>query len=242
VMFFLGGFIVVYQMMQFFYKHFFGDTGYLMLTLPLRRLPLLTSKVIVAFVWLNFMLVIAAVVTHLLTRNGTNAMPSIIIISSLGLHELLAVLEINLTAMFFTLTLFFVITLANSSLFRWRVHSIVAVVAGFMYAALFFWLHAILAGRYMEEVISGWGRPVNRYIPGYGWRIFHYYSEVQQYSYTPFTFERRIVGLHVGRIPLCDNTSSFPVYFDLYRWGATLLLCVLAFFVTHYLLKKRASL
>ena len=220
--FLLCGIVTVAQVMQFFYKNFFDDTGYLMFTLPVKRLPLFASKVVVSFVWLNLMLLSAFIAGSILTSSFGG------IIDAISLELLNVLIEANLIAMFLTLTLYFVVTLANSSVRRWHIHRGIAVAVGFLYVWLFFWLYAALGERYIEWGTTSLGQ-VRRY------------DALGEYigTYDHFTINRPIVGLNVGRIPFGDGHHAF---FDIYRWGLGFIFCVVAFLVTYYLLKKRVSL
>jgi len=139
---FLCGAMAVFQMLQVFYRNFFSDTGYLTLTLPVSRFPLLVSKVIVTFVWFNFML--AAVIIAERTRDnafGYTLERSSSVIRYISNWRDFA--EINLVVLFAILLIFFVIALAHSSLWRWRVNSIVAAAVGALYVGISLW--AIIA-------------------------------------------------------------------------------------------------
>jgi len=222
------GLAAIVQILQFYYKNFFSDTGYLMLTLPVKRFTLLVSKVIVSVVWFNFMLLTAGVVSVIIVAVEPNFSR---MLDAISLRNIMNVVEVNIVALFFITALFFVVTLAFSNFGRWNIHSIIATGFGLLYAGLFFWLHATLGGRHREWVTveREWIAP---YFNAYGEEIGTHIMQGTS------SFYQSIVGTNIGRIPIGDLGD----YFDIYRWGISLALCVLAFFATYYLLTRRASL
>ena len=222
------GLAAILQLLQFYYKNFFDDTGYLMLTLPVKRFTLLVSKVVVSIVWFNFMLITAGIVAAIIAYIGPSFMG---MLAALNRRNIMTVVEINIVALFFIMLLFFVVTLAHSTIGRWNVHIFISAAAGFLYTGLFFWLHVTLGRRHRE-----WASAEREWLTTI-------YNEAGEYvgtqvSYSTHYFYQAIVGISVGRIPLGDRGD----YFDIYRWGISLVLCVLAFFVTYYLLKRRVGL
>ena len=225
---FFCGIIVIVQMMQFFNKNFFEDTGYLMFTLPVKRFHLFVSKVVVAFVWFNFILLTAYASSAIYSAHGIGRMMNDVF----SLLNIIALLEINLIAMLTTLTLFFVITLAHSKIWRWRIHSAIAALVGVSFLWLFFGVAIALSQRSFEvvTVVDSWPE---RVYDAYGMYMETYYH------YWPWSSNRPIVGLTVGRIRIGEGNFGF---FDIYRWGAGFAVCILLFIATYYLLKKRVSL
>jgi len=201
----------VIQILQFYYKNFFDDTGYLMLTLPVKRFGLLISKVAVSFVWVNFMLLTGAIMVLIFTFTRETNLWNLI--SNIGLRHIMIWVEMNIAALFFVTALFFAVTLANSVVGRWRINNIIAAAVGLLYIGLFFWLHVVIGGRHMEQVTN-----------------YHEFGTL--------SFYQAVVGINVGRIPIGDMGD----YFDIYSWGTSLALCIFAFCMTYYLLKRRASL
>ena len=226
------GVLAIFQVMQFFHKNFFDDTGYLMLTLPQKRFPLLASKVIVSFVWLNFMMLAAVLAVSIISASRFSLIGIINAVNPrtvTGLLNITWILDVTLVAMLIIVTLFFVITLAHSSLWRRRVHGLVAVAAGILYVLLYFGVYVVIGQRGIRLVrASG---PVSQYNA-----LGQYIGS--QYFYDSIYVYRRATGLNVGRIPIGDG----PLFFDIYRWGVGFALCVLAFFATYYLLKRHISL
>ena len=224
------GVLAVVQVLQFFHKNFFDDIGYLMLTLPQKRFSLLASKVIVSFVWLNFMLLTAVSAGAVLSASRfsfTGIINTVNPRTVTGLLNITTVLEINLIAMFIILTLFLVITLAHSSLWRRSVHGLVAVVAGMLYVWLYFLVYIAIGQRHIRVVRDEFSLPVRQY------------NALGEYVGTEYFYAlRQATGLNVGRIPIGDG----PLFFDLFRWGAGFVFCVLAFYAIYYLLKKHVSL
>jgi len=228
----LCGVLSVVQVMQFFHKNFFDDTGYLMLTLPQHRFYLLASKVIVSFVWLNFMMLAAVSAAAILSASRFSLSGIVNTVNprtTTGLLNITSVLEVNLIAMFIILSLFLVITLANSNLWRWRVHASVAVVAGMSYGLLFFLVYALIGQRSFGMVRDS--APVRQY------NALGQFIGEQHYHELIYVY-RRALGLNVGRLPI----GGGPLFFDIYRWGAGFVFCLLAFYATYYLLKRRISL
>ena len=227
------GLAAVLQIFQFYYKNFFDDTGYLMLTLPVKRLTLLVSKLVVSVVWFNFMLLSSVAVALILTYTPIPELGWDVrsLLNAINLANFIAVVEINIMALFLVVTLFFAVTLAFSVIGHWNVHGIVSVVAGLLYAGLFFWMHATLGQRHRE-----WTTVEREWITS----IFNEYGEKigEQVTHGSSTFQTSIIGTNIGRIPIGDAGA----YLDIYRLGGSLVMCVLAFFATYYLLNRRASL
>ena len=222
--------ISIIQIAQFYYKNFFDDTGYLMLTLPAKRLPLLASKIVVSLVWFNFMLLGAAIAVIIL---DSQQMQFVFggITRTLSLQNLIAIIEINLVAMFFILALFFVITLAHSSLWRQRIHGSAAAVVGVLYAGLCLRIVHVLTQRHREWVVEERTFQTPRFN--------HLGEYIGTYtSYGTASFYRSDIGVNIGRIPIGDMGH----YFDIYQFAVTLVFCVITAYVTYYLLKRRICL
>jgi hypothetical protein len=140
------GIACVMQIFQFFSKNFFGDIGYLMLTLPVRRAKLLISKVIVSVVWFNFMLLAGAVAWYIAALTQLDG-GILYIFRSIGARHVIAIVEINMIALFFMSVMFFAITLSHSVISGRRVHGIISGVIALLYTGLYFWLDALLRVR-----------------------------------------------------------------------------------------------
>jgi len=226
----LCGVLAIVQVMQFFQKNFFDNTGYLMLTLPQKRFHLLASKVIVSFIWLNFMMLVAVSASSIITASRFSLRGIINVANprtATGLRNITDFLDVSIIAMFIILVFFLVITLANSSLWRRRVHGLIAVAAGMMYAWLCFVVYMVIGQRSSEFFRDEIGWPVRQY------------NAFGEYAGTEYFYGfSRAMGLNVGRIPI----DGGPLYFDIFQWGAGFAFCVLTFLATCYLLKRRISL
>jgi len=215
------------QIVQFVYKNFFGSTGHLMLTLPVGRFTLLGSKLLVSFVWFTFMLITAFFMSYIIMFSQIQRAADYVMTDAAYIYDVLVILQIYLIAMFFVTMLFLVVTLAHSSIGRWRVPPFIAAVFGVMYTTLFFVLAEVLRWRswYPEGVAI-------RYRHG-GW--FTVYST---FSGGSFVRVRPVLGLNVGRIPI----GSAGNYLDIYIAVMGIGLCALAVFLTYWLLKRRVNL
>jgi len=225
----LAALITMFQVMAFFHRNFFEDTGYLMLTLPARRFTLLCSKLTVAVIWFNFMLLAAAIALILydppLPVSFHLMGPSRII----SLQNLITLVEVNIVAMSIILTLFFIIVLARCSIWNGRIGSGIAAVVGVLLGWALFWVH-IEVGQRHREWVTQYVRWEDMYFDRYG-----------EYLWTrarllPHYFRRPIVGIDIGRIPVGDG------YIDIYRIGVSIIVGVLAFWAALYLLERRVSI
>jgi len=134
--------VSIIQIFQFYKENFFGDAGYLMLTLPVSRGSLLVSKVIVSMLWFNFMAAIGIVMVFIIANTDTFTVMGVSETTSLTLENILnfvrgAVL-VNSLVLFLVSAMFFCITLAHSIIMRWRVHGVMAGVVYFLYLAVYF--------------------------------------------------------------------------------------------------------
>jgi len=228
----IGGIACIWQIAAFFDKNFFDETGYLMLTLPVGRFTLLASKLLVAFVWFNFMLAAGAVVLYIIAFSQIGSFSFSSVWASINASNISALLQLNVLAMFFVSTVYLTATLNNSIIGRWRVHGAVALGTGAAYTALFFWL---------SDLISKWN--VGEQIVEEEW-LHRIYNEYGEYMYSRleqgirFYYNRPLVGVRYGRIPIGDAGN----HIDLYMWGMALVLSIIAVAVTHYLLKRRTNL
>ncbi|MCL2421337.1 MAG: hypothetical protein FWD03_05710 [Defluviitaleaceae bacterium] len=137
--FVLFGVVVVsiMQIYQFYKQNFFGDAGYLMLTLPVNRGRLLASKMIVSMLWFNFMLVMGIVVMFIMADFDGLVM----IIFGTSLQDMVSsTVLINLIIMHLIAAMFFCITLSHSIIAGWRIHGFIAGMVYFVYLALYAWI------------------------------------------------------------------------------------------------------
>ena len=210
----------IFQIFDFFRKSFFGDSGYLTLTLPVTRNSLLLSKIAVAQIWFNFMLITTSISLLLLSSSTIVSMTvGETLLQSLRdlirIEVLIVWMEANIMVFFFIAIMFFCVTLSNSVFRNIRIHGLVSGIFGVGVISVFFWLFGRLSQRsheFYEHIIQ-----TDRFM------------QVSS-SQTP------LIGLRYGRI------SVGEVIVDLYRLGMTLAFAVLAILVTHYLLQKRVSL
>jgi len=217
----------VSQVSQFFYKNFFDDAGYLMLTLPVTRGKLLASKFIVSMVWMIFMLVTGFIALFLFAwaqdldgspRDFFNAFDWIYVTTYIQVvFGVLLIISI----------VFLAITLAHSVFGRFKVQGFVAGIAAILYSsvALFFGIAItqrrsdFIIRQYTRNIYDDYGYVVGTYDFGWG----EYYRET---------------GLRIGRIPIGDTGA----FIDIFHWGLILGMTALAIAGTYWLLKKKASL
>ncbi|MCL2378085.1 MAG: hypothetical protein FWC77_03060 [Defluviitaleaceae bacterium] len=221
--------ISVLQVMIFFQKSFFDDTGYMMLTLPVKRFTILASKLAVAMVWLNFMLLAAAISVVIVDPVSHTTFHFMGLSRDISFQNLVALIEVNIIGASVILLLFFVIVLAHSRIWVFRVGSFAAAVVGVLLGWGIFILHNTIGMRHFEEVADQmrWENPA--------FAAPDVFIETQ-ITYMIRTFERPIIGVDVGRIPVGDG------YLDIYLFGISVITCVLAFWAAIYLLKKRVNI
>jgi len=143
------GIISIFQILIFVNKTLFEETGYLTLTLPVKRLTLLTSKLIVSVVWFNFML-LAAAISVILFDSQRTSFNFMRLSRSISLENFIALVEVNFVAIFLILVISFSTVLAHSSLWRRHFHGL-AVVAGLACVGLFYLLFDVIWSRQMEQ-------------------------------------------------------------------------------------------
>jgi len=223
------GVVAIFQVMGFFIHNFFEEPGYLMLTLPVKRVTSLASKLVVSMVWFNFMLLAAA--TSVIIFDSRQMRFTFLNLSrDISFANLVALVEVNIVAALFILTIFAAIVLARVGFDRW--HGLVAWIIGLMSVGFYFWLFTWIATRHSYDAVIQRENITSHYCP-YG-----YYPEVfptLHIMHVPTS--RAIVGLNVGRIPIGD----YGAFFDIYLYGATLLLAVAVFWVVNLLLKKHIN-
>ena len=216
--------VTVAAIIRLFYSYksnIFGKTGYLSLTLPIPRSKLLTSKLIVAMMW-----IFLAIAIH----------RPILVLSGIYSSEMLHVtiprmmaLVIDMSAMgFFAISvLFFCITLAHSSFRGRRIHGIIAGSIGLGYGWLMTQLYSLLGRRgpyHFVEREGTWtfldGTTTSFHFHGY----FH------------------VIDIRYGRIFMDNTPWGMPVFIDLFQIGMMLGLTAAAIVATRHLLKRMISL
>ena len=216
------GIASITQIFQFFNKNFFSESGYLMLTLPTGRFRLLISKIIVSFVWFNFMLAAAAVSISLMWNTASGLHRSAGVFSGIGAEQIRTFAELNTIAFFAITLLFFCMTFARSTFAGRRIHGIVAGVVGFVYGWLYFWIYAMLGRRSMEFVQQEFVHPDGH--------VSVWSANMPQ------------AGLVYGRIQIYELNSGLIIYIDIFQIALSLAMGGAAIAATYYLLKRRTSL
>jgi len=205
--------ICLFHIIGFYNQSFFGDAGYLMLTLPVHRCKLLVSKVIVTLVWFNFILITGGIALFILVFAQSQGANFGGLSIGIAITDVVSFVEVNIVALFFITISFFAVTLSYSSILGWRVYTWLALVVGLGIGVLTLWAYIALGRRYMERVFV-------EYQQGY---TFHSITEIHHE-----------IGLRFGRIPI----GSEGAYIDIFSWGMVLGIAVLALLATYGLLKK----
>jgi len=213
------GFLAVH-ISQFIEKSMFGDSGYLALTLPITRGRLLISKFLTAWVWFNFTLAaMFFALTILEETQATVDASALVVLPSVSVSLIAYYLNLSFVFFFATNVMLFGLTLHNSVFGRWKVPGFITaflslgIVIGYSIAAIRLLSRSRVLGEVeVATIVNGFEATVTR-------------EELQN-----------IMGLDVGRIPMLGS------YLDLYVAVMGLVLGLLAFFATWYLLKKRVSL
>jgi len=212
----VAGIISIFQVLIFFNRHLFDDAGHLMLALPVKRLTLLVSKLVVSVVWFNFML-FTAIFSLVVIFNPPRMHFNFMGISGGGINlaNFMALVEVNIAAAAFILIIFFSTTLAHSRLWRRQSHGL-AVVAGLACAGLLYWVTDMIFSRHQEAVTF----------------FCEYHQRIITTHYNP------IIGMNVGRIPIGTGRA----FFDIYGFGVMVVFSVLMLWATNCLLKKRVCI
>ena len=219
-----GLLIAVVSILQIFHmynKNMFGNSGYLLLTIPVKRGELLTSKLIISMMWYLFMLLIAFIAlliprtgNHLLTIND-------FLDAFFWANFTVQTIELFMLGFFFISLLFFSVSLANSAFGKIRVHSVFSGFVAVVYAAAYFWIRDIMSLRASDQDVVSWqsgGQHFTRYI------------------HTPH------IGLQYGRIPMLDDPQFNWLFIDIGAHALTLVFAMGAVVATLYLLKNRIDL
>jgi len=212
-----------FQIQNFFSQSFFGDAGYLMLTLPTPRGKQLLSKIIVSMVWFNFLLVAGFTALFLINHaiEGSNPLAGFF-----ELYVFFIWVEINIFVFAILAAMFFAITLANSIIGSYKIPGAVAGLATAGLSAFIIRFAIMIHARQREfiqvfeehNIYDEMGNIVGTH--GFG------YMRVQ--------VER---GMREGRIPIGETA-----FFDIILWGMVLGVAVLAFLAVYYMLKRRVCL
>jgi len=217
------------QILMFFQRNFFGPEGYLMLTLPISRGKMLFSKILVSFVWFNFMMLLAPILIIIITPPIGDFWAAVgRVLSDPTLY--IVILKINLAALALITLLFLTITFANSVVFGKKVHGVVAGVVSAGVHFFFLWLTVQILDRPYELTQVVRERP---------WGIWHENVPVAGLNNGTFHFER------VVQIPLYPEgylTSYQQGQIDFLFIGFAVGVCALCIAGILYLLKKRISL
>jgi len=137
-------FASIYQLFTFYRRNFFGNSGYLMLTLPVSRGVQLASKLIVSLIWINFMLLVGIAMVWIITFNVGTPEQEFVVVSfasygaRLAFELIIAFVVMNLFFLLIMATTYLGITLANSTIGRWRIHGIAAGIVSILYLVLTF--------------------------------------------------------------------------------------------------------
>ena len=122
---FIVGIISFIQIVQFYNRNFFSDSGYLTLTLPYKRWQLLLSKFIVSTIWYNLIMLTVIIIMFIL---------DLLHFSSINLSwfsistVIMAVLYINIVGLLLYSVLFFALTLGNSVIINKKVSIILSII------------------------------------------------------------------------------------------------------------------
>ncbi|MCL2360198.1 MAG: ABC transporter permease [Defluviitaleaceae bacterium] len=214
------------QVLQFFSQNFFGDAGYLMLTLPVSRGKLILSKIIVSMVWFNFLLLTGVIALFIfgIAMNASAGFSDFTIV--FGTSGFITFIAINVFVFTLISVLFLAVTLSNSYIGSWRIPGIVAGLAVVGYGAAVIRLGTLLHGRHREMIFVE--------------DISHFYDDAgnvigtSHFHSNEWLVER---GIRIGRIPIGETA-----YFDIFLWGMVLAMGLLALGVVYVLLKNKVSL
>jgi len=213
------GIASISQIFQFFNRNFFGASGYLTLTLPVGRLPLIISKVLVAMVWFNVMMLAAAAAFFILWDTATRGIHGVSVLSRINAGQVAMMIEVNTLALVAIVTLFFSLTLARTVVGGRRTHGVIAGIIGGGVMALYFWLTNVLQRRSFGYVTQ----------------------EVEGFGGTRFTISGNmpLTGLRYGRIQMGDNAW---LYIDLFHIGMAIVLTAAVIAAIYFMLKRLVAL
>ena len=111
---------------QGFAKTFFGDHGYLIFTLPVKRRLLLASKVMTSLLWLNFMLLIAVAGGSILTMGHGGQL----MFDQMDIIAWFAFVHYNVLGFLALSIFFFIIALSKATIRGRSIHFVFAAIVG----------------------------------------------------------------------------------------------------------------
>ena len=126
------GIMSVIFIYQGFAKTFFGDHGYLMFTLPVKKSLLLFTKVGTSLLWLNFMVLAAMGASTILTLGHTDAFT----FDQMGIVSVFAFVHYNVLGFLALSILFLIISISKSIFNTISIHFVFAAMIGAAYFAL----------------------------------------------------------------------------------------------------------
>ena len=135
----------IFQIYSFYKRNFFGNSGYLMLTLPVSRASLLASKLVVSMIWVNFMTFVGLAMVFIIA--WTPSMEGVHIEFSVmdSINELIrSFVLLNVFMLFCIAVLFMSITLSKSKIAGFRINGIVAGVVSVLYLVLAFYTFGMM--------------------------------------------------------------------------------------------------
>lgn len=213
------GIASIAQIFQFINRNFFGASGYLTLTLPVGRLPLIMSKLVVAIVWFNFMMLATAAAMFILLDTASHNVHGATVLSRINATHIIMMIEVNMLAIVAIAVLFFSLTLARSVVGGKRIHGVIAGIIGGGIMALYFWLTTLLQRRSFGFV--------TRELTGFGG------------STLTISGEMPLMGLRYGRI---EVDASAWLFIDLFHIGMAVALTAAIVAAIYYMLKRLVAL
>jgi len=138
---------------QFYRKGMFGRVGHLVMTMPVSRGALLISKLIVAFVWFLFALLVGLAmiaVIYFVSPQLYSGEFGPGFIQNIGMLPL--VLEIICMGLFAISLLFFCITLSHTAFANMRISHLISSAIWLLWAVLYLWAYNMLSLRFMPIV------------------------------------------------------------------------------------------
>ena len=117
---------------QGFAKTFFGDHGYLMFTLPVKKSTLLGTKVLTSLLWLNFMVLVAVGASSILSFGHEDSLR----FDQMGVLATYAFVHYNAIGFLALSILFLIIAIAKGTIRNRNIHFVFAAMIGAAYFAL----------------------------------------------------------------------------------------------------------
>ena len=138
-------FIVSIMQIHGFYKHnIFGDTGHLTLTLPVKRIKIIASKVIVALIWFNFMVLAGHLTVGIMTD-----------INPFESFTWVSFFVSNISALLYISMLYLWITLSNCTFGKLRMNGLISALFMTPVVGLYLWVNTLLNRRFSDAVDMG---------------------------------------------------------------------------------------